>query len=71
MELLQGFTGQRDLGVWAGGNLVDPGSESDEVGGTMGEVDNIKHWNVADAAVEDDIGDQLFVLDHLYPDSVL
>ena len=71
MELLQGFTGWRDLGVRVGGNLVDPGSENDEVGGTMDEDDNIKHWNVADAAVEDDIGDQLYVLDHLLPDSVL
>ena len=57
--------------MWAGGNMMDPGSESDEVGGTMGEVDNIEHWNVADAAVEDDISDQLFVLDHLHPDSAL
>ena len=70
MESLQGFTGWRDLGVRAGSNLVDPGSESDEVGGTMGEVDNIEHWTMADAAVEDDVGDQLFVLDQFRPDSV-
>ena len=71
MELLQGFTGWRDLGVRVGGNLVDPGSESDEVVGTVSEADNSEHWTMADAAVEDDVGDQLFVLDQLRPDSVL
>ena len=71
MELLQGFTGWRDLGVRVGSNLEDLGSENDEVSSTVGEDDNTEHWSVADAAVEDDVGDQLYVLDNLCSNSVL
>jgi len=69
MELLPDFTGWRTPGMRAGGNSMDPGPETDEDGGIMGEFDNMVHWTVADAAVEDDIGDQLLSLDNLRPDS--
>ena len=69
MQLLPGFLGHIIPGVRAGVNLEDPRSESDEDSGAMGEVDDMEHGT--DAAVEDDIGDQLFGLDNLRPDSVL
>ncbi len=67
LELLPDFTGWRTPGMQAGGNLMDPGPETDEDGGIMGEFDNMVHWTVADAAMEDDIGDQLLGLDNLHP----
>jgi hypothetical protein len=70
MQLLPGFLGRIIPGVRAGGDLEDPRSESDEDGGDMGELDDMEHGTVADAAVEDDIVDQLFALDNLRSDSV-
>jgi hypothetical protein len=70
MESLPRFSGWRTPGVRVGDILMDPRPESDEDGGAMGEVDNMDHRTVADAAVEDDIGDQLFGLDNLHPDPI-
>ena len=71
MQLLPGFLGCIIPGVQAGGDLEDPRSESDEDGSDMGEPNDMEHGTVANAAVEDDIVDQLFALDDLCSDSVL
>ena len=70
MQLLPGFSGRRTPGVRVGSILEDPRSESDGDGGAIGEDDNTDHETMSDAAVEDEIGDTIFDLDHLRPDSV-
>jgi hypothetical protein len=69
MQSLPGFSGPKTPGVQASSILEYPRSESDEDGGAIGEVDIMEH-GMADAAVEDEIGDQLFGLDSLRPDLV-
>ena len=54
----------------AGGISMGPSPENNEGGGAISEFDNMEHGNVANAAVEDDILDKLFVLDNLHPDPI-
>ena len=68
MELLPDFTGWRTPGMQAGSKLIDPGPEADEDSGIMGELNGMVQWTVANAAMEDDIEDQLLGLDNLCPD---
>ena len=70
MQLLQGFNRQTTPGVQAGSILEGPTSETDEDSSVMDVIDMMEHGIVADAAVEDEIRDQLFCLDNLRPDSV-
>ena len=70
MESLPDFSGWRTPGVRAGDDLGDPGPEGDEDGGAVGEFDNIENESLADAAVEDEIVDQLFGLDNLRSDPI-
>lgn len=72
IESLPGFSGWRTFGVRTGEVLVDPGPESDEDGGPIAEIeDDSTEDEVVDAAVEDDIGDQLFALDNIRSDPIL
>jgi hypothetical protein len=70
MESLPQFSGWRTPGVCAGEILVDHEPESDEDGGDIGEVGDMEDRTLSDAAMEDEIADQLFELDTLHPDSV-
>jgi hypothetical protein len=45
--------------------------EDDKDNDVMGEVDNMEDGIVADAAVKDDIGDQLFVFDNICSGPIL
>ena len=47
-----------------------PRSESEGDSGVMDVIDIMEHGIVADAAVEDEIRDQLFCLDNFCPDTV-
>ena len=71
MESLPGFSGWRTPGVRAGGISMGPSPKNNEDGGAINESDNMEHGYVADAAVEDDVLDKLFVLDNLHPDPAL
>jgi len=68
VELLPSFSGWTMPGMQAGGNYVDPGSESNE--GGVDEGDHLEHEITVDAAVDDETGDQLFCLDNLCPDAI-
>jgi hypothetical protein len=67
MELLPGFSGWTTPGVQASGDYMGPGFESNH--GDADE-DDLEDWTAADAAVDDEIQDQLFGLDNLCPDPV-
>jgi len=73
LESLPGFSGCRTLGVCAGDILVDPRHESDEDGGAIVEDEegDMEDDIVGDAAVEDDIGDQLYALDNVPSDPIM
>src|SRR5258706_8543519 len=70
MKLLPGFSGQSTPGVQAGSILKDPRSGSDEDHSSTGDDDVMDHETMSDATVEDEIGDTIFGLDNLCPDSV-
>jgi len=70
MQLLPGFSGWITPGVHAGSILEDPRSESDRDHGSIGEDDVMGHETMSNVTVEDEIGDTIFGLDNLRPDSV-
>ena len=70
MEALSGFTGRKTFGVRAGDISVDPGTESDEDHWIDANADDDGDADDNDAAVEDEIGEQLFGLDNLCPDPI-
>jgi len=70
MQLLPGFSGRITPGVRAGSILEDPRSESDRDHGSIGEDDVMGHETMSNVTVEDEIGDTIFGLDNLRPDSV-
>ena len=70
MKLLPGFSGQSTPGVWTGSILADPRSGSDQDHSSTGEDDVMDHETMSDATVEDKIGDTIFGLDNLRPDSM-
>jgi len=73
MGSLPGFSGCRTLGVHAGDILVDPRHESDKDGGAIVEDEegDTEDGIVVDAAMEDDIADQLYALDNIPSDPIM